>query len=166
MGELGAHYAIGKAGKLIPVRLRTHTDVTNGLKAVCEENGIKYGAVIFGIGSIRQLTYQVLGPKPESKLGAAYTEPQVLPGPIEVVSMHGIIFQSDDGQTLLHLHGTFSDQEGKVFGGHIVAGGNPVLATLDAYIVETVGAETIRQMDEDIGMPVGIPQGHFAKVKQ
>jgi hypothetical protein len=165
MGEPGAHYAIGKAGKLIPARLRTNTDITNGLKAVCEENGIKYGAVLFGIGSLRQLTYQVLAPKPETKLGAGYTDPQTLPGPIEVVSMHGIIFQSDDGQTLLHLHGTFSDKEGAVFGGHIVAGQNPVLATLDAYIVETTGAEVIRQMDEDIGMPVGIPQGHFAKIK-
>ncbi len=165
MGETGAHYALGKAGKLIPVRLRTHTDITNGLKAVCEENGIKYGAVLFGIGSVRQLCYQVLAPKPETKLGAGYTDPQTLPGPIEVVSMHGIIFQSDDGQTLLHLHGTFSDKEGAVFGGHIVAGQNPVLATLDAYIVESVGGETIRQMDEDIGMGVGIPQGHFAKAK-
>ncbi len=165
MGELGAHYAIGKAGKLIPTRLRTHTDITTGLKAVCEENGIKYGAVLFGIGSVRKLTYQVLGDKPESPMGAGYLDPISLPGPVEVISMHGIIFQSDDGQTLMHLHGTFCDKEGKVFGGHIVAGENPVLATLDAYIVETVGAETIRQMDEDIGMGVGIPQGHFAKVK-
>jgi len=165
MGEMGAHYAIGKAGKLIPARLRTQTDITAGLKAVCEENGIKYGAVLFGIGSIRKVTYQILGDKPDSPMGAGYKDPVTLPGPVEVISMHGIVFQSDDGQTLLHLHGTFCDKEGAVFGGHIVAGGNPVLATLDAYIVENVGAETIRQMDEDIGMGVGIPQGHFAKVK-
>ncbi|MCK4962194.1 MAG: DUF296 domain-containing protein, partial [Anaerolineales bacterium] len=67
MGGLGAHYAIGKAGKLIPARLTTNTDITDGLKAVCQENGIKYGAVLFGIGSLRQLTYQVLAPKPETK---------------------------------------------------------------------------------------------------
>jgi len=164
MAELGAHYAVGKAGKFVPARLTTHTDITNGLKAVCEENGIKYGAVAFGIGSIRKLTYQVLAPKPETKLGAGYTDPQELPGPIEVVSMHGIIFQSEDGQTLLHLHGTFSDKEGKVFGGHIVAGGNPVLATLDAVIIET-DAATIRKMDEDVGMGLGTPQGKFARVK-
>ena len=79
--------------------------------------------------------------------------------------MHGIIFQSDDCQTLMHLHGTFCDKEGKVFDGHIVAGGNPVLATLDAYILQTDGAETLRQMDEDIGMALGIPQGGFVKVE-
>jgi predicted DNA-binding protein with PD1-like motif len=165
MGEMGAHYAPGKGGKLIPTRLRTHTDITNGLKAVCEENGVKFGAVLFGIGSIRKVTYQILGEKPDSPMGAGYLDPVTLPGPIEVISMHGIVFQSEDGQTLLHLHGTFCDKEGKVFGGHIVAGGNPVLATLDAYILQTEGAETLRQMDEDIGMALGIPQGHFVKVK-
>jgi len=165
MAELGAHYAVGKLGRFIPVRLKTHTDITNGLKTVCEENGIKYAAVIFGIGSIRQLTYQVLTPKPETKLGAGYTEPQVLPGPIEVVSMHGVVFQSEDGQTLLHLHGNFSDKEGKTYGGHIVPGGNPVMATLDAVIAEITDAEIIRQMDEDVGMAVATPQGFFAKMK-
>ena len=159
MGETGAHYAIGKAGKLIAARLTTHTDITNGLKAVCEENGIKYGAVLFGIGSVRKLTYQVAVPKPETKSGAGYNNPQELPGPIEVVSMHGIVFQSDDGQTLLHLHGTFCDKDGAVFGGHIVPGENPVLATLDASSAAVVDAKTIRPMDEDVGMAVGIPLG-------
>jgi len=28
-----------------------------------------------------------------------------------------------------------------------------------------VGAETIRQMDEEVGMAVAIPQGHFVTVK-
>ena len=165
MAELGANYGVGKWGKVVPARLTTHTDVTNGLKAVCEENGIKQGAVLFGIGSIRQLTYQVLAPKPETKLGAGYTDPQVLPGPIELVDMHGVIFQSEDGQTLLHLHGTFSDQKGAVFGGHIVAGGNPVLATLDALIAEIPDVKMVRQMDEDVGMGLFTPKPSFAKVK-
>lgn len=165
MAELGAHFAVGKFGRFIPVRLKTHTDITNGLKAVCEKEGIKYGAVVFGIGSVRQLTYQVLAPKPETKLGAGYTAPQVLPGPIEVVSMHGVIFQSDKGEMLMHLHGTFSDQKGTVFGGHIVAGGNPVLATLDAFIAEVTDATIIRQMDEEVGMGLVTPLGSFAPVK-
>ncbi len=122
MSEKGALYGVGSFGKIIPIRLKTHTDVTNGLKSLCEENGIKQGAVLLGIGSLRKLTYQVLAPKPEVKMGAGYTDPQELPGPIEIVDMHGIIFQSDEGETLLHLHGTFSDKEGAVFGGHMTAG--------------------------------------------
>jgi hypothetical protein len=40
-----------------------------------------------------------------------------------------------------------------------------VLATLDAVIAEVTDAEIIRQMDEDVGMPVVTPQGFFAKMK-
>ena len=40
-------------------------------------NGIKHGAILMGIGSLRQLSFQVLTPKPETKLGAGYTEPSV-----------------------------------------------------------------------------------------
>ncbi len=165
MSEKGALYGVGTFGKIIPIRLKTHTDVTNGLKSLCEENGIKQGAVLFGIGSLRKLTYQVLAPKPEVKMGAGYTDPQELPGPIEIVDMHGIIFQSEDGQTLLHLHGTFSDKDGAVFGGHMTAGGNPVLATLDAVVAEIPDVSMVRQMDDDIGMGVNTPGSSFAVEK-
>jgi predicted DNA-binding protein with PD1-like motif len=80
--------------------------------------------------------------------------------------MHGIIFQSEDGQTLLHLHGTFSDQKGVVFGGHIVAGGNPILATLDSVIAEIPDVKMVRQLDDDVGMGLFTPKPSFAKAKQ
>jgi len=70
MAMKGAFFASGKMGRLVPVRLTTRTDVTNGLKQVCEELGIKYGAVLVGIGSVRQLSYCVLTSQPETKIGA------------------------------------------------------------------------------------------------
>jgi len=164
MAELGAHYDVGKFGRIIPARLTTNTDITTGLRAICEAEGIKMGAVLFGIGSTRKLTYRVLAPKPETKLGAGYTDPTVLPGPIEVVSMHGTIWQSEKGELLMHLHGNFSDQKGACFGGHIEPGGNPVLATLDAVIAEIKDTQMVRKMDEDVGMGLLTPP-KFAKVK-
>jgi predicted DNA-binding protein with PD1-like motif len=154
----GAFFASGKMGRLVPVRLRTGTDVTNGLKQICEELGIKYGAVLVGIGSVRQLSYCVLTPKPETKIGAGYTDPEVVPGPVEIVGLSGVIFQSEQGETLLHLHGTFSDKVGKVYAGHVVAGANPVLATLDAMIGEVADAKMIRRMDEEVGMGLYTPE--------
>lgn len=154
----GAYFASGKFGRLVPVRLRTGTDVADGIRQVCEELGIKYGAVLVGIGSVRQLSYCVLTPKPEAKMGAGYTDPEVVPGPIEIVGLSGVIFQSEQGETLLHLHGTFSDKNGKVYGGHVVPGANPVLATLDAVIGEVADAKMIRRMDEEIGMGLYTPE--------
>ena len=159
MAELRVSHAAGKCGKMIPVRVRPGTDVMEGLKKVCEEHGVKYGAVMFGIGSIRQLCYQVLAPKKDSIWGAGYTDPQTVPGPIEIVGIRGVIFQTEDGSdTLLHIHGTFSDQEGKCYGGHLVMGQNPVLATCDTMIVELTGAKMIRRMDPELGMGAFNPE--------
>lgn len=163
MGELGAYYASGKCGRFVPVRLKTHTDIITGLKAVCRENGLKYGAV-HGIGNLRQLTYQSLVPDSKAKHGVKLTEPQVIPGPLELLGLKGVIYQSESGETLLHLHGIFSDKEGKLLGGHLTEGGNPVLGTLDAFIIELADAQIISQMDEDVGLSIYTPIGAFAKV--
>jgi predicted DNA-binding protein with PD1-like motif len=115
-------------------------------------------AVLAGIGSLQKMTYQVLAPKPETKLGAGYTDPQVVPGPVEIVSLQGVVFQSEDGETLLHLHGTFSDQHGKVYAGHVVTGENPVLATLDGIVAEVADLKLVRRMDPEVGLGLFTPE--------
>lgn len=164
MTGLGAYYALGKCGRFVPVRLKTHTDIASGLRAVCEQNGIKYGA-IDGIGNVRQLTYQLLVPDSRAKHGVRLDEPQVLPGPLELLNLKGVIFQSEKDETLIHLHGIFSYREGKILGGHLAESGNPVLGTLDAFITELAEAEIVRQMDEDVGLGLCTPIGAFAHVK-
>ncbi|HTU03148.1 MAG TPA: PPC domain-containing DNA-binding protein, partial [Candidatus Sulfotelmatobacter sp.] len=121
MGEIG-FFASGSFKKVVPLRLKTGTDITDGIRQVCQANGIRGGAILMGIGSLRKMTFQVLIPKAETKLGAGYTEPQAVPGPVEVLSLQGVIFESEEHETLLHIHGTFSDQTGKVYAGHVVAG--------------------------------------------
>ncbi len=158
MGTDGLFQACGQFGKTVPVRLRTGTDVLTGLKQACEANGIKHGIVVAGIGSLRKMTYQVLTPKPETKMGAGYTDPETIPGPVEIVNLQGVVFQSESGETLLHVHGTFSDRNGKVYGGHVVAGENPVLATLDAVVAEVAGVKLVRRMDEAVGLGLFTPE--------
>jgi len=158
MGNPGAFHAGGRFGKAVPVRLRPGTDVLDGLRKVCEEHGIKHGAILGGIGSLRQLSFQVLTPKADTKLGAGYTEPQVVPGPVEIVSLQGVIFQSEDGGTLLHVHGTFSDKHGKVYAGHVVTGANPVLATLDGMIAEVTDVRLVRRMEPEVGLGLCTPE--------
>ncbi len=158
MSGNGVFQACGKFAKTVPVRLRTGTDVLTGLKQACEANGIKHGVILAGIGSLRKMTYQVLTPKPETKMGAGYTDPQVVPGPVEIVNLQGVVFQSETGETLLHVHGTFSDRDGKVYGGHVVAGENPVLATLDAVLAEVGGVNLVRRMDESVGLGLFTPE--------
>jgi predicted DNA-binding protein with PD1-like motif len=164
MTQLGAFYASGKCGRFIPVRLKTHTDITGGLRSVCQENGIKYGA-IDGIGNVRQLCYRLLVPDSKAKHGVRLAEPQILPGPLELLSLKGTIHQSEKGETVIHLHGIFSDNDGKILGGHLAEDGNPVLGTVNAFIVELTDAEMITQMDEDVGLGLCTPVGAFVDVK-
>ena len=164
MTQLGAFYASGKCGRFIPVRLKTHTDITQGLRAVCQENGIKYGS-IDGIGNVRQLHYQLLVPDSKAKHGVRLAEPQVLHSPLELLSLKGVVYQSDKGETMVHLHGIFSDNDGRIVGGHIAEGDTPVLGTVNAFIVELTDAEMITQMDEDVGIGLCTPIGSFIDVK-
>lgn len=155
---LGAYHASGRMGRVVPLRLRRGTDLMNGLRQVCEQNGIKQGAILGGIGSLQKMTYQVLAPKPETTLGAGYTDPQVVQGPVEIVSLQGVVFQSEDGETLLHVHGTFSDRHGTVYAGHVVAGENPVLATLDGIVAEIADVKLVRRMDAEVGLGLFTPE--------
>jgi predicted DNA-binding protein with PD1-like motif len=164
MTKHGAYYALGKCGRFVPVRLKTHTDINDGLRAVCKESGIKYGAV-YGIGNVRQFTHQLLVPDSKAKHGVRLDEPQVIPGPLELNSLKGVIYQSERGETIVHLHGIFSDTEGKLVGGHLAESGNPVLGTVDAFIVELADAKLVSQMDEDVGLSLSTPIGAFANVK-
>jgi predicted DNA-binding protein with PD1-like motif len=158
MTQITGFHAAGRFGKAVPMRLRTGTDMTEGIRQVCEAHGIRAGAVLTGIGSLRKMTYQVLVPRPGTKLGAGYNEPQVVPGPVEVLSLQGVVFESEEGELLLHLHGTFSDQHGKVYAGHVVAGENPVLATLDAVIAEVADVKLVRRPDPDVGLGLFTPE--------
>mgnify|MGYP005811906283 CR=1 FL=1 len=158
MAGLGAYHAKGRFGNVVPVRLRPGTDVMDGLKQVCAQYKIKHAALLMGIGSLRQLSFQVLVPKPETKLGAGYTEPMVVQGPVEILNLQGVIFQSEEGETLLHVHGTFADRAGKVYAGHVVTGANPILATLDAVIAEVVDVRLTRRTEPEVAMALFTPE--------
>ena len=47
----------------------------------------------------------------------------------------------------------------------MTAGGNPVLATLDAVIAEIPDVSMVRGLDDDIGMGVNTPGSSFAAEK-
>ena len=158
MAEIRTQHVCGKYGRIVPLRLLPGTDLMNGIKKVCEDNGVRYGNLISAIGSLRQVTFQVLVPNEKTKMGAAYTEPSTIPGPIEILGIQGIIFETDTGETVLHLHGTFCDKDGKTFGGHIVPGENPILATLDAIIGEIADVKLMRRDNEEVGLPLFSPE--------
>ena len=158
MSEVRSKYVTAAFGRIVPVRLLPGTDVMEGLKQVCEDNAVRYGYLLMGIGTVNQATIQIFRPKPESRLGAGYTEPETIPGPIEILGLSGIIFENDKGETALHLHASFCDKDGTILGGHVVPGGNPICATLDACIAEVSGAKFLSKYDEETDLPLFSPE--------
>jgi len=158
MPEIRAKTLPARFGRVFPVRLLPGTDIMSGLKKVCEDNNIRHGHLLMAIGSLNQLTIQIFRPNPKAKIGAGYTEPETIPGPIEILGLSGIIFETETGEIALHLHGSFCDKEGKVLGGHLVPGGNPICATMDACIAEVADAKFMVRYDEETDLSLFSPE--------
>ncbi|MBA7530353.1 hypothetical protein ES705_22556 [subsurface metagenome] len=94
------------------VRMRTGTDLLEGLKTVASEKNIKNGVILSGIGSVTDYHYHVVSDKnlpPANK----YTKASV---PMDLIAVQGYIFNGR-----IHAHITLSD-ENSVAGGHLEPG--------------------------------------------
>jgi len=67
------------------------------------------------IGSLQKASLLVTVPL-NNKIGAGYSEPRSIDGPLELISGHGAIGE-DDGAVFVHIHGLVSDKDGNVYGG-------------------------------------------------
>jgi predicted DNA-binding protein with PD1-like motif len=139
--------AVGEVGKAIAVRLLPGTDLVTGLINACERNGIHSGAVVACIGSLSMATIDYEG-----------HEPVVLHGTITIYSAQGIISVDPAGKVAIHLHASFGDERGTVYGGQFGPGGCPVLNTLEAVIIELQGVRLLRDRDPETGYIVTLPQ--------
>jgi len=84
-----------------------------------------------------------------NKVGAGYSDPMVLEGPLELLSGQGTIGLGEEGETAIHLHGVVSDKEGHLHGGHFVKGENPVLITCEVALTQLQGIKIIRSHDPE-----------------
>ena len=145
-------------GRTIVARLLPGTDLVSGIEAVCREHHLQYGYFASVMGSLQNATYVIPVPDPTASLGFKYCEPITEEGPIEFICGQGVICQSDNNETLLHLHAHGVTPDGKNFAGHFSAGGNPVLATIDLVLVEVDGAKLMRRYDPVVGLVMFSPE--------
>lgn len=135
------------------LRLRPGTDLMEGIRTFCVEQGIRSGAITTLLGSLRQIRYVYPVPEPKARVGLRYCDPLVMEGPIELLSGAGTIGEMRaDGEAVVHLHAAFTDPEGRVFGGHILGG--PVAITVEIAIDAFDDVVLSRALDEETEMPV------------
>ncbi len=153
---MSLQFGKGDSPELVAVRLSPGTDMVEGIRAACGELHVGSGNIVSCIGSLRQTAYMVAVPL-KNKIGAGYGDSVHEEGPIELLSGQGSIGREEGGELFIHLHAVMCDQNGRVFGGHVIAGESPVLITAEIGILRAKGLEQKRTWDASVGMDILIP---------
>lgn len=90
-----------------PLRLKPGDDLRGALQAAVRAQGQQAAFVVAGIGSLVDARLRF----------AAEDDAFVLKGPSEILTLSGSL-----GVDHAHLHMSVSDAQGRVFGGHVLAG--------------------------------------------
>ncbi len=147
--------AEGNIKRIVAIRLEPKMDVVEGIVSVCKEKNIKNGIILSAIGSLNGARFFDPVKLPEKKAGYGYGEPIILQGPIELLSLSGMICNDND-EILTHFHFSLSDENGKGYGGHVIEG-NKVLFTVDIVLAEVGGIDMGRKFDSDLEVPIFNP---------
>lgn len=97
--------------KTITLRLKPGTDLKKSIELFVSENSINAGYIVTCVGGLNQAVVRMAGAKPEVQ------DIRTINGDYEIVSLVGTL--SKDGP---HLHMSFSDKDGHVYGGHLKEG--------------------------------------------
>ena len=150
--------AEARTGRTIAARIMPGVDLVGGIAEICQEHDVKHGYFASVMGSLSEAVYVIPISSSGSPLGFKYCEPISVQGPIDLICGQGVICQSDQGETLIHLHAQGVTPDRVVFGGHFAVGGNPVLATIDLVIVEVTEAKFLRRLDPVVGLAMFSPE--------
>jgi hypothetical protein len=148
----------GKLSRVASIRVLPGSDIIESIEEACLSLGIQSGCISSCIGSLRKAAFFVLRPM-DNKMGAGYSSPVTLNGPLEILSAQGTIGRDEKGNPSVHLHGAVSDQEGRVHGGHFLKGKNAVLVTCEIMINAIDETQWLRIHDPELDMDVFSPSG-------
>ncbi|HTE22150.1 MAG TPA: PPC domain-containing DNA-binding protein [Candidatus Limnocylindria bacterium] len=98
--------------KLYVTRLQEGQDLLAGIVGFAQAKALTSGVVLSAPGSLSQASIRTAFSRDEEPANRRYA------GPLEIVSLIGTV--SSDGNP--HIHISFSDRNGQVFGGHVSKG--------------------------------------------
>jgi predicted DNA-binding protein with PD1-like motif len=148
---VSATYQQGSLSKIVMIRLHPGEDLIEGITEVCIAHGMKSGAIVSCIGSLRRASFFTAVPL-ANKIGAGYGDPTALEGPLELVSAQGTIGLDVEANLLIHLHGALGDGRGNLYGGHLIKGKCPILITCEVMTVFLEGFRAVQKHDPETEM--------------
>ena len=132
---------LNESNKQIILRVDPGEELREVVQNVCKEKKISVGWVnALGSSAALQLAYYNLDTKEyETK---DYDER------LEITTITGNIARKD-GEPFLHIHGTFSDADMKVVGGHV---NSCVISATGEVVIHVGEGDMVRLPDEDTGL--------------
>ena len=146
-------YIRGRLERAAFARLAPGADVIECIEEICRQMDFRCATITSCIGSLRRADIMIAVPL-ENKMGAAYSDPMSLEGPLELLCAQGSVGEDEKEGLFTHLHVAFSDREGHVFGGHLLKGKGPVLVTCEVMITELAGGRLRRQYDPEVELSI------------
>jgi predicted DNA-binding protein with PD1-like motif len=141
-----------KLGRILVRQLPTNTDLIESIKKACVDNGIRYGTVLSAVGSLYQLKMEGVVVSKESGSGTDFGPPRIIPGPMQVLNLDGIIFtKGETGEMDAHIHGAFVDMAGQIYGGHVMEEESTICTRLVVVIGEIAEVSLTEKYDEESG---------------
>ncbi len=149
--------AIGGVKRVMAVRLKPKSDMLKSLEDACREHGIQNGVIMSGIGGVTTAVFCDPQYFPCRTQPYNYGDPIVKHEVLSIAAISGIICHDPAGEINLHVHVTFSDQQGRCYAGHLKEGTITML-TVDCVIAEVGdGLVMSRQFDPELEVPLFTP---------
>lgn len=124
------------------VRLFPGEDVPASLLRACAERGITSGALVSGVGMLREIELGYF-----NRASGGYDSHR-FPEPMELVSLSGNIARDGEG-IIIHAHAALADRDARVFGGHLSKGTVAVTAEI---VILRAGVPAHRRIEGETGL--------------
>jgi predicted DNA-binding protein with PD1-like motif len=134
--------AKGRPYQLHVLRMLPGEDVRTGLEEWCKDNALEAGCVVSAVGSLSRAVLRMAG----------RSDGSTLTGDMEICSLSGTLSRHG-----MHLHMAVGDAEGRMHGGHLLAGCT-VRTTLEVVVQEIGGLALHRRPDARTGYPELFPE--------
>ncbi|HML01793.1 MAG TPA: PPC domain-containing DNA-binding protein [Candidatus Bathyarchaeia archaeon] len=134
--------ARSRVGRTIFARLDENEDLLNAIKEIAERNKVRAGFFVL-LGTVKKA---VLGFYKDANY-----KPIQLSEPLEIICCIGNVSVREDGELVVHAHIAVGNEEGHVFGGHVLSG-CIIGVTGELTLVETPDAKLKRVFKEKLNL--------------
>ncbi len=134
----------GEKGRIAFVRILPQSDLIPSIEEAFSKSAFETAQISVAIGSLESASYTYITQNKK------YHTPIRRNGPFELLGASGFI-SNTNGKVEIHIHGIMADENGILFGGHLLEKGNIICATCELTLIELKGISIQKMFDKETG---------------